>query len=180
MNAASSKERFDNVQVLYIFARGLVALNSRVGTNGAVWGEDFVLSDKSLKLGEVLHLTRANFMKVIERRRFSCPQLGQIVRKFCVRLAARRGILQHAQQAQKLMEAAAASEAMRSAQLETSSIAAVAHGGSSPTSPTSFPSPAPPRISKEMCLGSWRSSSPLGWFLDSWKTSEGSIGEDRK
>ena len=62
--------------------------------------------------------------------------------------------LPHNWQAQKLMEAAAASEAMRSAQLETSSIAAVAHGGSSPTSPTSFPSPAPPRISKEMCLGS--------------------------
>ncbi|CAK9117591.1 unnamed protein product [Durusdinium trenchii] len=157
--AFAQGERFDNVQVLYILSKGLVALNSRVGTNGAVWGEDFVLSDKSLirpvrgfalTYLEVLHLTRANFMKVIERRRFSCPQLGQIVRKFCVRLAARRGILQHAQQAQKLMEAAAASEAMRSAQLETSSIAAVAHGGSSPTSPTSFPSPAPPRISKEM------------------------------
>ncbi|CAK8997028.1 Potassium voltage-gated channel subfamily H member 6 (Ether-a-go-go-related gene potassium channel 2) (ERG-2) (Eag-related protein 2) (Ether-a-go-go-related protein 2) (Voltage-gated potassium channel subunit Kv11.2) [Durusdinium trenchii] len=106
--AFAQGERFDNVQVLYILSKGLVALNSRVGTNGAVWGEDFVLSDKSLirpvrgfalTYLEVLHLTRANFMKVIERRRFSCPQLGQIVRKFCVRLAARRGILQHAQQA---------------------------------------------------------------------------------
>lgn len=27
---------------------GIVALNSRVGTNGAVWGEDFVLSDTEL------------------------------------------------------------------------------------------------------------------------------------
>lgn len=37
--------------------------------------------------------------QVIERRRISCPQLGQIVRKFTVRLAARRGILQHAKNA---------------------------------------------------------------------------------
>ena len=36
-----------------------MALNSRVGTNGAVWGEDFVLSDKSLKLGEVGRLDRS-------------------------------------------------------------------------------------------------------------------------
>ena len=35
-------------QVLYILSKGLVALDSRVGYNGAVWGEDFVLSDTSL------------------------------------------------------------------------------------------------------------------------------------
>ena len=35
------------MHVQYI-RQGLVALNSRVGQNGAVWGEDFVLSDTSL------------------------------------------------------------------------------------------------------------------------------------
>ncbi|CAL1172161.1 unnamed protein product [Cladocopium goreaui] len=46
--AFAQREIFDNVQVLYILSKGLVALNSRVGQNGAVWGEDFVLSDTSL------------------------------------------------------------------------------------------------------------------------------------
>ena len=46
--AYAQKEIFDNVQVLYILSKGLVALNSRVGHNGVVWGEDFVLSDTSL------------------------------------------------------------------------------------------------------------------------------------
>lgn len=63
---------FDNVQVLYILSKGLVALNSRVISGGAVWGEDFVLSDATLihpvrgfalTYLEVLHLTRHNFMK---------------------------------------------------------------------------------------------------------------------
>ncbi|CAK9047032.1 Potassium channel GORK (Guard cell outward rectifying K(+) channel) (AtGORK) [Durusdinium trenchii] len=58
--AFAQREIFDNVQVLYILSKGLVALNSRVGQNGVVWGEDgqppdpslierdFVLSDTSL------------------------------------------------------------------------------------------------------------------------------------
>eukprot|EP00438_Fugacium_kawagutii_P027971 Skav216361 [mRNA] locus=scaffold3700:49552:50061:+ [translate_table: standard] len=46
--AFAQREIFDNVQILYILSKGLVALNSRVGQNGAVWGEDFVLSDTSL------------------------------------------------------------------------------------------------------------------------------------
>ena len=35
-------------QSLYILSRGLVAVNHRIGFDGAVWGEDFVLSDVSL------------------------------------------------------------------------------------------------------------------------------------
>lgn len=59
--------------MLYILSKGLVALNSRVISGGAVWGEDFVLSDANLihpvrgfalTYLEVLCLTRANFMKV--------------------------------------------------------------------------------------------------------------------
>ena len=103
--AFAQGERFDNVQVLYIVSKGIVALNSRVGTNGAVWGEDFVLQDTelirpikgcALTYLEVLFLTRDVFMKVIERRRKTCPLLGQIVRKFCIRLAVRRAFVAEA------------------------------------------------------------------------------------
>jgi len=109
--AFAQGERFDNVQVLYILSKGLVALNSRVGSNGAVWGEDFVLSDPSLirpvrgfalTYLEVLNLTRWKFMRVIERRKLTCPQLGQIVRRFCVRLAVRRGVVAHTRRIQRL------------------------------------------------------------------------------
>lgn len=146
--AFAQGERFENVHVLYILSKGLVALNSRVISGGAVWGEDFVLSDVNLihpvrgfalTYLEVLCLTRANFMKVIERRRISCPQLGQIVRKFTVRLAARRGILQHAQHAKKLMAAREAARAMGN----------VTPSNSTTLSPVLSPtnhSPPPPRV----------------------------------
>ncbi|CAJ1329415.1 unnamed protein product, partial [Effrenium voratum] len=103
--AFAQRESFDNVQILYILSKGLVVLNSRVGTNGTVWGEDFVLSDTSLirPVGgfaltyiEVLCLTRESFMSVIERRKLTCPQLGQIVRRYCVKIAVRRGIIAEA------------------------------------------------------------------------------------
>ena len=89
--AFAQRESFDNVQVLYILSKGLVALDSRVGHHGAVWGEDFVLSDTSLirpvsgyalTYIEVLFLTRDALMEVIEKRRSSCPQLGRIVRQY--------------------------------------------------------------------------------------------------
>jgi len=103
--AFAQRESFDNIQVLYILSKGLVVLNSKVGTNGTVWGEDFVLSDTSLirPVGgfaltyiEVLFLTRESFMQVIERRRLTCPQLGRIVRRYCIRVAVRRGVIYEA------------------------------------------------------------------------------------
>mmetsp|Transcript_56488 Transcript_56488/g.131976 ORF Transcript_56488/g.131976 Transcript_56488/m.131976 type:complete len:359 (+) Transcript_56488:1-1077(+) len=112
VGAFAQGERFDNVQVLYILSKGLVALNSRVGSNGAVWGEDFVLSDTTLirpvrgfalTYLEVLNLTRSKFMRVIERRKITCPQLGMIVRRFCVKLAVRRGVVAYTKRVQKLM-----------------------------------------------------------------------------
>lgn len=112
--AFAQGERFDNVQVLYIVSKGIVALNSRVGTNGAVWGEDFVLSDTelirpikgcALTYLEVLFLTRDVFMKVIERRKKTCPMLGQIVRKFCIKLAVRRAFVAEAQRRVGLSDA---------------------------------------------------------------------------
>ncbi|CAK8993203.1 unnamed protein product [Durusdinium trenchii] len=84
--AFAQRESFGNVQILYILSKGLVILNSKVGTNGTVWGEDFVLADTSLirpvsgfalTYIEVMALTRESFMKVIERRRVNCPELGQ-------------------------------------------------------------------------------------------------------
>jgi len=109
--AFAQRESFDNVQVLYILSKGLVALDSRVGYNGAVWGQDFVLSDTSLirpvsgyalTYIEVLFLTRDSLMQVIAARKASCPQLGQIVRQYCVRVAVFRGILAEAKRRAKL------------------------------------------------------------------------------
>ena len=109
-SAFAQRESFDNVQVLYILSKGLVALDSRVAYNGAVWGEDFVLSDTSLirpvagyalTYIEVLYLTRDALMEVIERRKASCPQLGRIVRQYCVRVAVFRGILAEAKRRSK-------------------------------------------------------------------------------
>ena len=103
--AFAQREIFDNVQVLYILSKGLVALNSRVGQNGVVWGEDFVLSDTSLirpvsgfalTYIEVFFLTREDFMGVVERRKVTCPQLAQIVRKYCIKIAVTRGIITEA------------------------------------------------------------------------------------
>lgn len=105
LTAFAQQETFENVQVLYILSRGLVALNSRVGGLGEVWGEDFVLSDTSLVRPvsgyaltylEILSLTRTDFVQVIQRRRPSCPELYRVVRRYCVRLAVYRGILQEA------------------------------------------------------------------------------------
>lgn len=149
--AFAQGERFENVHALHILSKGLVALNSRVISGGAVWGEDFVLSDANLTRPvrgfaltylEVLCLTRANFMKVIERRRISCPQLGQIVRKFTVRLAARRGILQHAQHAKKLIAAREAARAMGNVSPANSTTFSAVR------SPTNH-SPPPPRVPEQ-------------------------------
>ena len=112
--AFSQGEKFDNMQVLYIVSKGIVALNNRVGTNGAVWGEDFVLSDKTLIRNikgcaltylEVLFLTREKFMRVVEFRSRTCPELGLIVRQFTVRLAVRRGFVAAAKKKQEEWEA---------------------------------------------------------------------------
>ena len=98
-----------DAQVLYILSKGLVALNSRVRSIGVVWGEDFVLSDTSLirpiacyalTYVELLSLTRDDFMQIIQRRRFTCPELFRIVRRYCVRIAVYRGILAEARRRQ--------------------------------------------------------------------------------
>ncbi|CAE7577375.1 Kcnh6 [Symbiodinium natans] len=110
--AFAQREAFTNVQVLYILSKGLVALNSRVRSHGEVWGEDFVLWDTSLihpvtgytlTYIEVLSLSRADLMHVIHECRFTSPELGQIVRRYCVRIAVYRGVLQEARRLKRQM-----------------------------------------------------------------------------
>ena len=93
------------MHVLGILSKGLALRASRLEHKGAVWGEDFVLSDASLVRPvnaycltylEVLCLSRLEFMDVIAKHNITCPRLGQIVRRYCVRVAARRGILAEA------------------------------------------------------------------------------------
>ena len=112
LGAFAQQETFDNVHVLYILSKGLVVLNSKLRSEGEVWGEDFVLEDTTLirpvagyamTYIETLSLTREDFMAVIERRRFSCPQLQRMVRRYCVRIAVYRGILAEAQRRQLLI-----------------------------------------------------------------------------
>ena len=45
---------------------------------------------------QVFFLTREDFMGVVERRKVTCPQLAQIVRRYCVRIAVTRGIIAEA------------------------------------------------------------------------------------
>lgn len=110
--AFAQREAFTNVQVLYILSKGLVALNSRVRSHGEVWGEDFVLWDTSLihpitgytlTYIEVLSLTREDLMHVIHECRFTSPELGQIVRRYCVRIAVYRGVLHEARRRKRQM-----------------------------------------------------------------------------
>ncbi|CAJ1457076.1 unnamed protein product [Effrenium voratum] len=98
-DAFAQEESFDNVQVLYILSKGLVALDNRIGHHGTVWGEDFVLSDLSLirpveafalTYVEVMYLTRESLMGVIERRKRTCPHLGRLVRRYCAPRIRRR------------------------------------------------------------------------------------------
>ncbi|CAE7229161.1 Kcnh6, partial [Symbiodinium pilosum] len=101
LQAFAQEESFDNMQVLFILSRGMLAVfchKSNLFINdasrkygfkapGEVWGEDFVLSDVSLiraQTGyaltycEVLSLTHNDFMQVLQRRRQSCPELWEI------------------------------------------------------------------------------------------------------
>jgi len=109
LTAFAQQETFTNVQVLYILSKGLVALGSRVASLGALWGEDFVLADTALirpvsgyalTYLELLSLTRDDFMQVIQRRRFTCPEIFRLVRRYCVRIGVYRGILAEARRRQ--------------------------------------------------------------------------------
>lgn len=63
-----------------------------------------------LKWMEVLSLSRDAFVEVIEKRRRTVPELGAIVRRYAVRIAARRGIMAEARR--RLQEEDLSSEAV--------------------------------------------------------------------
>eukprot|EP00931_Biecheleriopsis_adriatica_P007435 TRINITY_DN108714_c0_g1_i1.p1 TRINITY_DN108714_c0_g1~~TRINITY_DN108714_c0_g1_i1.p1 ORF type:complete len:714 (-),score=104.88 TRINITY_DN108714_c0_g1_i1:76-2217(-) len=111
--AFAQGESFGQIQVLYILYKGLVGHKARVLKMGSVWGEDFVLSDLSLihmfratalTYVEVIFMDRETFMDVVDLHKESCPQLEVQVRGFCVRMAARRGIIQEAKRRARLLQ----------------------------------------------------------------------------
>jgi len=137
--AYAQQESFENVQVLYILSKGLVALDNRIGHDGTVWGEDFVLSDLSLirpveafalTYVEVMCLSREGLMSVVERRKRTCPYLGRLVRRYCVRIAASRGVLAEAKRRTRLTR--------------LSKLRASASAARSTVSSVLAPSPSPP------------------------------------
>eukprot|EP00930_Biecheleria_cincta_P024749 TRINITY_DN17680_c0_g1_i2.p1 TRINITY_DN17680_c0_g1~~TRINITY_DN17680_c0_g1_i2.p1 ORF type:complete len:682 (-),score=93.02 TRINITY_DN17680_c0_g1_i2:151-2196(-) len=103
--AFAQGENFLQIQTLFILYRGLIGQGSRVVHVGGVWGEDFVLSDMTLLRSlrccaltyvEVIYIARETFMRVVDGHVFSCPELKDTVRRYVVRLAARRGIVAEA------------------------------------------------------------------------------------
>lgn len=57
--------------------------------------EVFFLTREAGLMDSSPHVREA-FMSVVERRRVTCPQLAQIVRRYCVRIAVFRGIIAEA------------------------------------------------------------------------------------
>jgi len=154
LGAFAQQETFDNVQVLYILSKGLVVLNSKLRSEGEVWGEDFVLEDTSLILPvagyavtylETLSLNREDFMSVIERKRFSCPQLKRMVRRYCVRIAVYRGILREAQRRRLQPKPRTCLSELRRRQMVGARMPEM-----SPTSPSEAPAPALPGAPEEL------------------------------
>jgi len=101
----AQSEVFGEQRALYILRKGLVLSGSSgrmtVFCVGDVWGEDFVLSRRSLRHSEVrlamtycevFQLTLADFMKVMQRHAKN-RALQRRLRRFVVRLSARRAIL---------------------------------------------------------------------------------------
>mmetsp|Transcript_22010 Transcript_22010/g.39445 ORF Transcript_22010/g.39445 Transcript_22010/m.39445 type:complete len:654 (-) Transcript_22010:75-2036(-) len=101
----AGEELFGAPHNLHILNRGLVGRMMRVLRSGAVWGEDFVLKDHTLQepvqchaltYVEVLVLSRDTFFDIVARHSGRIPGLEKQIRRFCVRLAAYRGILAEA------------------------------------------------------------------------------------
>eukprot|EP00929_Paragymnodinium_shiwhaense_P092149 TRINITY_DN52022_c0_g2_i1.p1 TRINITY_DN52022_c0_g2~~TRINITY_DN52022_c0_g2_i1.p1 ORF type:complete len:843 (-),score=160.40 TRINITY_DN52022_c0_g2_i1:373-2901(-) len=107
----SQAEVFGRPNVLYILKRGLVSQLTKLLGSGAVWGEDFILTDPKLMFtlrcyaityAEALTLERDDFMQVMTRCAKIYPILQKKVRQFWVRLAMQRGVLVEARRRQLL------------------------------------------------------------------------------
>ena len=93
-------DHFGELWTVYVIERGLVSRFGRFGGEGTTWGEDFVLDDITLcydatafalTFVEVLSLPKDSLVEIMS----SHPTDRRVLRKFAVRLAAKRGILRH-------------------------------------------------------------------------------------
>mmetsp|Transcript_34736 Transcript_34736/g.79659 ORF Transcript_34736/g.79659 Transcript_34736/m.79659 type:complete len:805 (+) Transcript_34736:53-2467(+) len=98
----SQMERFGAEGTLYIQKAGLTSRLGRIYRSGAVWGIDFVLSDRELvhpltsfclTYVECTTLFRDTFLQIVKEHEAAFPQLARNVRKHIVNLAVRRGIV---------------------------------------------------------------------------------------
>ncbi len=93
-------DHFGELWTVYVVERGLISRFGRFGGEGTTWGEDFVLDDITLCFDstafaltfvEVLSLPKDALVDILARN----PTDRRVVRRFAIRLAARRGILRH-------------------------------------------------------------------------------------
>jgi len=112
----AQSEVFGVMNSMYILVQGLVSSDTgaratstftseRVHSAGAVWGQDFLLSDtrllepaESLALTycETMVLNRSSFLTLVERHNGDCPGLKDKIRRFCCWLALQRALLKEA------------------------------------------------------------------------------------
>eukprot|EP00927_Polykrikos_kofoidii_P047671 TRINITY_DN41946_c0_g1_i1.p1 TRINITY_DN41946_c0_g1~~TRINITY_DN41946_c0_g1_i1.p1 ORF type:complete len:685 (-),score=103.57 TRINITY_DN41946_c0_g1_i1:15-2039(-) len=106
LSVYAQSEVFGRPFVLYIMNRGVATRKQRLLRVGAVWGEDFVLSDKNLvemsmafafTYVEVSHLEREDFFKAVGVHEETYPPLKITLRRAIVRLIFRRAIIREAQ-----------------------------------------------------------------------------------
>ena len=104
-------ELLDEPDVLYMLVRGVVVLGGRVLSNGAMWGEDMVLScieyqdthaAMSLTYVEVKILSKPALMETAE----CFPKAAAAMRRCVAKLAARRGLLHEAKKMKATADAA--------------------------------------------------------------------------
>jgi len=105
----AQSEVFGKPKILYILQKGLISRRMRVLRSGAVWGEDFVLSEPKLMYSvtcyaltyvEVSFLDHATFFRIVNKYSKNYPDLQKNIRRFITRIAAQRGILLEARRRQ--------------------------------------------------------------------------------
>lgn len=94
-------EKISTVSTMYILKKGLAAIEGRILTRGAVWGEDVILSGISyirkhvvhcLSYVETLSITRSHLQQILDRH----PEAKRVVKKSAVMLAMRRAVVRSA------------------------------------------------------------------------------------
>jgi len=98
----SQSEIFGVPHTMYILNRGLVSRRNRLCRSGAVWGSDFVLSDRkllepvdsyALTYIELTTLRRKDFLDLVSQYSRSFPEIYKTVRRYCCWLAFQRAFM---------------------------------------------------------------------------------------